>query len=272
MKNILIAVDFSEFSLNAARFGCALANDINANVVLLHSFNLPLNLSEEALPVLTYDEVKTIAAIKINQLQQELQQEFSNLTIETKIAYGEMSDTMIEMLNSSSFQLSILGNSGVGNSMLWLGSNVAKALTQIKSNTLAIPEHCAYEKPSKILFACDFKHIKDESYDLNKLMELVNLFGTQLYVIHVDNTETDFDPNCISENMMLHDRLADINPKYFYLDKEQVDEGIIAFASEHEIDWIAVAPHQHSFFERLFSHSHTKTMIKLSTKPLLAIH
>jgi len=272
MTNLLLAVDFSDVSLNAARFGCALANDINANVVLLHSFVLPVNITEEALPVLTLEEVKTIAENRINQLQQELQKEYSNIKISSKITYGELSDALVEMLETSSFQLCILGNSGVGNSMLWFGSNVAKVLTQIKSNTLAIPEHCTYEKPNKILFACDFKHIKDESYDLNKLMELVNLFGAQLYVIHIDNTETDFDPNCISENMMLHDRLADINPKYFYLDNEEVDEGIIQFASEHELDWIAVAPHQHSFFERLFSHSHTKTIIKLSTKPLLAIH
>lgn len=272
MTNLLIAVDFSDVSLNAARFGCALANDINANVVLLHSFVLPVNITEDTLPALTIEEVKSIAENRINQLQQELQQEHSNIKIATKINYGELSDALDEMLETGSFQLCILGNSGVGNSMLWLGSNVAKVLTQNKHNTLAIPENCIYEKPSKILFACDFKHIQDESCDLNKLNDLVNSLKAQLYVVHVDNTETDFDPSCIQENMLLHERLTDSNPKYYYLDNEQVDEGIVQFAAENDIDWIAIAPHHHSFFERLFSHSHTKTMIKLSTKPLLAIH
>jgi len=56
VKTIIVATDFSATALNAANYAADMALAINADMLLLHVYQLPVSYSEIAVP-LTEDDI-----------------------------------------------------------------------------------------------------------------------------------------------------------------------------------------------------------------------
>lgn len=268
MAPILVATDFSEVAGNAAHYACQLARDHNSPVTLLHSFIIPVTFSDTPMPVMPVDEGRTIAEERMNELTAEYRQAYPGLDIRGKIMFGDIVDCIEEYTEQTPPWIIVLGNSGLGDSMLWFGSNVLNALRNLRYPVLAVPRDTGYRRPEKLCFACDFKHIADH-LDTEALSVLVHTTNAQLHVLNVDHLGKN--PPEADETSTLHRLLAPLNPVYHYVEKEHVEDGIKAFMEQNQMDWLIIVPHKHSFFEGLFHKSHTKAIMKSVPVPLIAL-
>ena len=71
MKTIIAPTDFSEISLNAVNYAADMAQDINAELILMHTDNFFISTSD-VLPVPAIDYAQTYGAEQLENLRQQL--------------------------------------------------------------------------------------------------------------------------------------------------------------------------------------------------------
>lgn len=271
MSHILVATDFSPVADTAIHYACGLAKDFGTSVTILHSFIIPVTFSDTPMPVMPLNEGREIAEERIKELADQLRARYQGLEIKTRIMYGDLADCLEEYTEETTPWLTILGNSGTGNTSLWLVSNVLNVLKHARSTVMAIPVEAVYKKPEKLCFACDFRNIADHLQTEN-LVQLARKTGAQLHVLNVGAHNRDDSGEMIVENTELHKALSELKPVYHFVEKENVEEGIEEFIEANQMDWLIIVPHKHSFFESLFHKSHTKAIMQTVHIPLVAMH
>ena len=83
MKTIIIPTDFSPIATNALHYGIDMAQTINASVLLMHVYQVPLAIADVPVVVISEDELKNNAEEKLNVYPNPNQGEFDiNLNLE----------------------------------------------------------------------------------------------------------------------------------------------------------------------------------------------
>ena len=80
MKKILIPTDFSDPSENAAKFALAIANVMDAHVMLCHAFVVPIQLpmaAQVSIPVVDYDTVQQQTNERLSTMAAKIEEEAS---------------------------------------------------------------------------------------------------------------------------------------------------------------------------------------------------
>lgn len=271
MLPILIPTDFSDVANNAVHFGCSMAIDQNNSVVLLHAFMMPVNINEDPMMIMPLNEGQEIAEGRFDAFTERLRKEYPQLKIESVFMMGDLHDCIDDYASENPISIVVMGNSGEGSTMLWLGSNVTSVMKHVKQFVLAVPSKISYARPLKIGFACDFKSHKNHE-QLEQLADWIQILGAELHVVNVNDNNKDVSPESIYEDSIVHQALMKVKPEYHLLQGQNADEVINGFVNTHNMDWLVIAPHHHSFFERIFHKSHTTTLIQHCAVPLLAIH
>lgn len=270
MPHFIIATDFSPVAENATRYACAMAEALHASVTVVHTYMIPVAFGMDTpMPVMPIDEARDIAEQRIRELVAHLRLAHPAISISSDVVYGEAIDALSDYLERAQADLIFLGNSGTGNTDLWMGSTVVSALRRLPHTIVAIPKEAVYRPVLALGFACDYEHL-NESLPKAALQQLLQLTQARLHIVSVFKSVAEAagktDPALLSESLGIS------QPIFHSVVSEKVDDGIQQFAVEHQIDWLAVVPQKHSFFEGIFHRSHTKAMVRMSHIPLVALH
>lgn len=262
MPFIIVATDFSEVANNAVHYACNMASSSNAEIMLLHSFIIPVSFGDNPMPIMPIDEARHIAEDRMTHLTTNLRNKYPALQITSKVTFGDVIDSLDDVTDKLHSSLVIIGNSGPEDDMLWLGSNVVSAMRNLKIPVLAIPQGYAFKAPEKICYACDFKNM-DEGIG-NDLEKIISITNAQLHVLNITTSaEAENTPPSYFDKL---------SPIFHHVAKEDIDTAIATFINNNDMDWLIVVPHKHSFFGQLFHKSITKAIIKTSHIPVLALH
>src|SRR5687767_1535174 len=113
MQNILVPVDFSPVSRNAAIYAAELAKKFNAKLVLFHAYMLPTPVSEVPYVMVTADEMQ-----KENEalLKKEADQLHDTYTIEVEwiVQIGIPSDEVKQLAKEKNADIIVMGMKGAG--------------------------------------------------------------------------------------------------------------------------------------------------------------
>jgi nucleotide-binding universal stress UspA family protein len=271
MPLIITATDFSEVAENAVHYACALALAQNTDLVIIHSYMMPVMLNEVPMPPSLISDAENDAEAEMGALLIKLRQGFPGLNIKGKIFYGDFIDAANEYSdeNTGPF-LIVLGNGSTEISGSWPDSSLIDALRQIKHAVLAIPPGIVYAPIQKICFAFDNKPVQDAV--LEQITGFCRQLNARLYVInaqedvHTQDHSPDFDPSVKAW-------LSDLGPHYEMLyETNNVDMAINEFVETNKTDLLVMIARHHSFFERLFAKSHTSSLAHLVALPLLVLH
>jgi nucleotide-binding universal stress UspA family protein len=271
MSHIVAATDFSGVAQNAVHYACKMAQEINQSVTVIHAFIIPVTFSDNPLPIIPIDESREIAEERMQQIVADLGKQYADLNISYRILFGDVVDVLGEYAEEHNPSMIVLGNSGGGDSAMWLGSNVVSTLRNLRTTTIAVPVDGKYTGIGKICFACDFRHITDKlpSKEITRLTEKT---GARLHILNIDFNNKHFNPENPLETSELHQSLASLDPVYHFVENEHTDEAIQSFVDANQMDWLMIMPHKHGFFEGLFHKGHTKAMVKMSHVPIVAVH
>ena len=274
MKTIIVPTDFSPAATNATNFAADMAVNINADLLLLHIYQVPVAMAEAPVVLVSADELRKDSEAKIEELKNSVLHTTSGkISIDTKAIMGDVSDEIEELCEELKPFAVILGTKGTsGIERILFGSTTLRAIRHLKCPVIVVPPSKKYGAGiRKIGFACDFEKVVEKT-PVQFIKNMVTEFGAELHVLHVDHEGKNFKPETPEESLMLHSLLEDLNPSYHFIDNKAVEDGINEFAEKNNIDLLITIPKKHGIFDTLFKHSSTKKLVTHSHVPVMCVH
>ncbi len=273
MKTIVVPVDFSPVSANAAEFAGNLAAFYGGELLLYHTFELPIGVSEYAYPIFSVDEMQAAVLHELEILKENTQSKLrSKVTIKVKTEITVLENGLEALCNEIKPSLVVMGLTGKNAlTRLIVGSNTIRAIHYLTYPVLVVPPKGQFVPLQRVGFACDYKEIA-ESTPLTLLKKIVADFRAELHVMNVDYNNENFEPGMVQESFALNAALQEIKPVYHNVEAKDVTEGINSFAAASKIDWIVIIPKQHTLVQRIFARSHSEELLYHTTLPILCIH
>jgi len=260
MRDIIIPVDFSETSLNAARYGAAMLSGKPNNRLILYTM---FKAEDEAATSEQY----------LQSLKAEMEQN-GVINIET---VKELGSDLIDNLGRLAFQktaeLIIMGITEKEEwRQLFATSNTVKMAEQNVCPVMIIPQTAKYTGITNVSLASDFKDV-DATTPVLAIKTVLEIFNANLHIVNVDNEHyVALTEEYLTERTKMQKLFAEFNPEFYFIGMNDFYEAIEQFSKDRNIDLLIVIPKNHSFMNSLFSSSHTKKLAFNTTVPLLAVH
>lgn len=275
MQTILITTDFSDSSLNAARYATALAQKIGVDRIMLYysydntSFNTDSPVAE---PEISLTHEGSLLALEI--IEREIKEVLDNdtnvsidlITNELPLIVGV--EQLVERWQVDLVVAGTTGKSGLEKFMM--GSNTISLASACPAPLLIVPKEAKFETIEKIVFACDLKKIST-STPVGVIKNLLETLQAKLLVLNVALKGKRIDPDTIPQQYKLHTLLDELDPEYHYTESDDIADEIEDFAEDHDAGLIITIPISYGFFEALFRRSVSKRLINDLDTPLLLL-
>ena len=287
IKKILVPVDFSSYSLNAACYAAHVARQKGAEITLIHVYfnpvtnpvsydhfySFPANVAE------TLSEIVENAGELMKEFMEKLNAylvdyEISSIQIKTELIGGIAEEEILDFTEAGSYDLMVVGIRGKEASENWFGSFMTEIINKASIPVLAIPGQASYKKSmfKRLMYATNFD--KSDGIAIQKLIEIAMPLETHISVVHIDDT---------TDNPFINYDLAHFKEKYvgnadqvkmefdLIVNKNRA-RGIENYIIDKEIDIIAVTSHKRNIITSLFKPSLTKALLFRLGIPMLIFH
>jgi nucleotide-binding universal stress UspA family protein len=273
MKTILFPTDFSSNATHASLYAAMLARRLNAKIVLLHSYAVPMVSVNE----MAYDvEFSFLESEKI--AQKDLAVFTENFIKDTKLSaervtqrveVGLLVDSISSVIKSSSIDMIVMGTEGANNSFdQWLGTNTQDIIASVHCPVWVIPENATLTYPTNIMYAADFK--ENEIAATNQVLEFAQYLVATCNVVHI-HEYYDYKSERIMKEMIAdlekEFKGNDITFKNFH--RQDIVKALENYIKTHKPDVLAMAVHEKSFLSNLFFTSISKHFIQEAKLPML---
>jgi nucleotide-binding universal stress UspA family protein len=273
MKTILFPTDFSENAVHASRYAGMLMKLLDANIVLLHVYHVPMvpayNASfEMADPI---SETENIVKEDLKAFAVEFMRS-SNIPVERvtqRIEYGFAAEKTIEVATEIKADLIVMGTEGASDMIdKWLGTHAQEVMKTAECPVFIIPNNVPIDYPQRILYAADFKD--DEIHAVQKVLDLAKPLGATCKVVHIHE---EFEPNIghIFEETIkeLEAKFKDDDVTVQQFHRDDTIEGLETYMKTYQPDVLAMAIHEKSFLDSIFSSSKSQHFIQEAKIPML---
>jgi nucleotide-binding universal stress UspA family protein len=273
MKTLIIPTDFSPVSINAMNYAVDMARSIDASVLLLNVYQVPVTFTEVPVIALSLDELKQISQEKLDAAKKGIEERTGGtLKVYTECRLGDVVDEIESVARSIQPFAVVMGTKGHSAvERLFLGSNTLTAIRHLTSPVLVVPPDAQYKPIHRIGFACDLDKVV-ESTPVKPIHQFCQAFQASLLVLNVDYKNRHFTPGTPEESLLLHTMIEDLNPTYHFLEDNDVEKGIGEFAQSNQLDMIITIPKKHKLLDSLFQKSHTRDFLFHAHLPILCIH
>ena len=272
MKNILVPIDFSKASLNAAKYAVSFAEALSANLHLLNVVPAPVVIDDSILAsvLITQAELSENNHRLIKEEVDSLSKK-ANVEIKSVVAEGLPSDVIAEVAKELKADLIIMGMKGKGKSNSVFGSTATAVIRKSGFPVLVIPENGDYQPIRNITFASDFDpDVESDSYDL--LIKLAQKLNIPVYVLNVQKKNCALGAERTIGKMKTSLAFSSLHPEFHSVYDRNVEEGIHMFIEKNPTDVLVMVAHPHNLFERMFGTVHTKEMSYQTKIPLLILN
>lgn len=272
MKKIIAPVDFSEPSVNAAKYAVQLASDLPDSTVTLYYVYETIVAGSDGTPLLIDpDARKNVAIVALNNLKTEIEN-ISKIPVEIVAEEGRLAPCLEKYVKQNEIDLIVMGITGSSKlEQLIIGSNTLNVISKDICPVFIIPGNASYKKIDRVIFTSDLKNVASTT-PLRPLKKMLDMLHPELYVVHVTAAQTAVPKTELEEKRILEPLLKNYNPHYFFVMEEDFTAAVDKFAEEYAADIIITVPRKHSFLSGLFKESNTKKLAYHSNLPILALH
>jgi nucleotide-binding universal stress UspA family protein len=262
MKTIVVPTDFSAAADNAMYYAAALAQEVNASVLLLHVYQLPVSMNDTPVLMISPEDLKKSADVNLERTKDLLLNNHAGLEVTTESRLGDLVDELEDISAQSNPYAIVIGKHSVsGLERLLLGSTDLSIIRHCTAPVICVPDHFDRYSFKKIVLAVD-------SADTAKMHERVESFleplKAQLHLLHVQTTKDDQ----FNLSMLFPER----NPVYATINDDHFSHGIQSYIQGNQIDLLLILPRKHSAVERLIFKTHTAELIDKLPIPLASIY
>ncbi|MFV8337525.1 universal stress protein [Flavobacterium sp. RSP29] len=275
MKKILFPTDFSEVASNAFVHALEFANIVKGELILLHTFELPI-YDNQFFPenyVVIYDSLQLA---KFNKFKDEIpklraiaeEHNLGNIKISHRLMDGDLLYNIKKSIKEDKIDFVIMGTSGAtGWDAFFVGTNAGAVISGIEVPMLCVPAEAKFKKIKNIGFTTRFR-TKDKKA-LKMVLDIATKTNAKVKCVYVKTNESDVSKDTIAswEEEFIQDPI-----EFFIINSNEVKETILDFIMYKEIDILTMLTYKRGFFEGIFKPSLTKEIATNYDIPILAVH
>ena len=260
MHRVIIPVDFSETSLNAARYVAKMLSGVaDAQALLYHN---------------STDEHEKEDSIKyLNSMKQELIEkgvQSVEIEIETGGDLIENLDKLAQTVRATLIVMGITGKSTLAQKLI--GSNTLKMIDRAICPVMIIPNDAEYSQIKNVAFASEFKDV-DRTTPVALLKSVLEMFNPFLHIINVNNEHyVSVTEEYQEEKEKIKNLFADYEMEFYFIGMNDFFDAVDKFVNDYNIDILITIPRHHSNSRALYHAPHTKKLAYHTHVPLLAAH
>lgn len=269
METILIATDFSPAALNAATYGVELAKSMHAKVVLFTAYQPVLALPDSALYI-SAEELKK-SSDSLLKAQANAIDPLKTLQLETQSWQGPVNSSIIEAASENKASYIVVGMKDRGKEIRrYFGSTVTHLCKTSAIPLIVVPANAVFSEPQRIALASDITAGSD-LHLIDPLKRIAENFDSHLFIVRVVKKALDEVEEQAFRSDSLSFYLSNVAHYYKFIEDENVAHAMNGFVKEYRVSMVAVMPHEHSLFERIFSRSVTKDLVFNCRVPILVL-
>lgn len=258
MKKIILPTDFSENAWNAIFTALKIYMDVECHFYILNAYEpgvlKPLGTKSHRRLDVIYDSLSQNSEKELAEILAylEINHKNPNHSFETVSVESTLEVALQKTASEKDVDLIIMGTQGAtGAKQVFLGSNTVKIINSLKAvPILAVPDSFNFQQLKTVIFSTDFMKAYDK-FELESLMELVNIWKAEVEIIHVSE---EFKLNDIQETNknVLEQRLSGLDFKFNDIPfKSSTAYTIGQYVSNRTSDILGIIRHQHTFWEKL---------------------
>ena len=288
-REILVPVDFSDYSLRACIFGAEIAYDMGATLVLMHTYFSPvintLPYSESFAFDINMDkslqEIEEKAHSDIKKLVKRLKTEISSKTdhtvkISTIVNEGIPEEEILGYARKNNPLVIVMGTRGKNRKKDDLvGSVTAEVIDRAKVPVLAIPEdipHKSAQDIKNLVYITQFDN--NDFVAIAKLMKMVGNKDVVIHCIHMG--QNNDDPwNEVKLKGMQEYLVKNYPGKTILCDFVEGDDLVLSIEKivrDRKIDIIALTARKRNIIARMLNPGIARRMLFHTDTPLLVFH
>lgn len=277
-RRILVAVDFSDYSLKACRMAFNIAKRLNAKVKILHVYyrvqfptQLPFaKLLKDEQEVGLLDRVRKQMLDLCYEIDKKITEgEFPSVNYSYSLREGIVEEEVEQFVKEYKPVLLVLGTKGLDNNQTHiLGSVAADIIEMTNVPVLAVPENT----PVKTLK--DIRHIafltNMQSRDLASFDHLVNnllnpYYDIEITLLHINRINRGGDKwteaELLSMKTYFEEHYPQVNVQYKLIDTPDIQKAVEEFIDEAKVDIISVNTRRRNILGRMFMPSMSRKVL-----------
>jgi nucleotide-binding universal stress UspA family protein len=275
MKKILFPTDFSEVANNAFIHALEFAKLVNGELVLLHTFDLPI-IDNQFIPDNYYKIFDSMQLAQFDMFKEEIpklrelaqKRNLDNIKLSHKLMDGDLIYNIKVAVKDENIDFIVMGTSGAtGWESFFVGSNTGTVVTAVDVPVLSVPIEAEFTKIKTIGFTTRFRD-KDKAA-LRQVIKIAKKTNAIVKFLYVKTSRSDVSEATISQ---WKTEFENEPVKFSIVLSDNVKETILDFVSHKNIDILAMITHKRNFFSELFNPSLTQKISNISTVPVLAMH
>ena len=270
MTTLVVPVDGSENSVNAAHYAADMALAIDADIHLLHVVKIIFTPS--VIPTgYVFEEMENAGTTLLQKLSADLKERTrGQVTITTLLETGGV-EFQIDAVCRRIHPFAVVMGAPEGSFTRAIsGSPVLDAARRLPYPVLVIPPGASFRRIHTIVMACLAKDITGEiPLTVSFLRRLKELFDSTFDIIHIE-TDTERNEGMQSFGLYRWRRaLEEISPALHFLPGTTVPKEVERYLAESQADWLMVFPQKHGLLE--FHKSRSNPLILNCPIPVLSL-
>ena len=275
MKKILFPTDFSDAATNAFVHALEFAKVVKAELILLHTFEIPV-YDSQFFPENYASIYSSIELAKFETFKDEIpklrtiaaERNLEDIVIKHRLMDGDLIYNLKNAVEEDQVDFVIMGtNSASDWTKFFTGSNTESVISGVEVPVLCIPIDAKYKKVKTIGFTTRYRE-KDKK-ELKKVLKIAKKTDAKVKSLYVRTSNSDVTEEARKE---FEKEFAGENVEFLVLPSDDVKETILDFVLYKDIDILTTITHKRSFFESLFDSSFSKKIAKEVTIPILVMH
>lgn len=276
MKKILVPLDFSETSENAFAYALEMAKLYKAELVLLHTFELPI-LDSQIVPFNYAEIYDTLEMSNINHFKQEMprlramakKQDAQHIVLNHIMMVGDLIYTMKEVIRQEKVDFVVMGTNGASGWFdSFVGTNTSSVISDVSIPVLSVAHDAQFHKIETIGFTTRYRE-KDIAA-LEEVLAIAKKMKAKVKCLYVKTSNSDVRGEAVSQWEARFNNEKKL--EFYIIPSEEVDETIAEFLINQGIDLLAMVACKKNFFTQFFTTSTTQKMSQHSRTPILALH
>jgi nucleotide-binding universal stress UspA family protein len=275
MKKILFPTDFSPAAQNAFVYALKLANAIKAEIITLHTYELP-QLHMGGLPQTLKEVYDSIELENFEDFKDQIpilrdlaeKHHLGHVKISNILKHGDLIWTIKKVAKDENIDYIVMGTKGAtGLKETFLGSNTGSVITDVDAFVFGVPENCEFTPIKNIVFTTRFREKDLEA--LKQVLKLAKAFDAKVHCLYIKTKKSDVKEVTIQDWKFL---FKGEQVEFHTVESEQVKDSILNFINSYQVDLLTMLNYKRGFFEELFKQSLTQKLAFHVQVPILAIH
>jgi nucleotide-binding universal stress UspA family protein len=272
MKKILVAVDFSDCSINALEHAISIANKAKAGILMVW-----VNKPETSKEMFTEgpEVIASLVQDRFEEIAGKYRKDVYDGQISYKIKQGKVFREIVVESEDPDVMMIVAGTHGAsGFEEFWIGSNAYRMVSSVKKPIITIRGGIKIKRDlKKIVMPIDSTMETRQKVPFTAY--LADLFGAEVHVLSIYMTKVKaimMRVDKYSEQVVKH--LEEENVKYVQkgLFAENLADTTIDYAKEIDANLISIMTEQEKTTSNLWLGPYAAQMVNHSPIPVLCIH